>query len=64
MKLKSNKLMLSLIGLVMAAMPFTNASADAHGETFNIYGWQNWSYEYVEADRTFENNRYFEWSCR
>ena len=51
--------MLSLIGLAMTAMPFTNASADAHGETFNIYGWQNWSYEYVEADRTFENNNYF-----
>ena len=34
----------------MIAMPFTNASADAHGETFNIYGWQNWSYEFVDAD--------------
>ncbi len=51
--------MLFLVGLAMMATPFTNASAAGHGETINIYGWQNWSYEYVEADRTFENNRYF-----
>ena len=49
-KLKSNKLLISLVGLVMAAVPFTNAYADAHGETINIYGWQNWSYEFVDAD--------------
>ena len=56
MKLKSNKLLISLVGLVMAvAIPLSNAQA----ENINIYGWQNWSYEYVEADRTFENNDYF-----
>ena len=47
--------MLSLMGLAMAAMPFANT----HAENINIYGWQNYSYEYIEADRTFENNRYF-----
>ena len=36
-------------------MPLSNAQA----ENINIYGWQNWSYEYVEVDRTFENNSYF-----
>ena len=56
MKLKSNKLMLFLVGLAMAVMPLANAQAE---ENINIYGWQNYSYEYVEADRTFENNRYF-----
>ncbi len=50
MKLKSNKLLISLVGLVMAVVPFTNASAAGHGETFNIYGWQNWSYEFVDND--------------
>ena len=38
--------MLSLIGLAMVTMPFTYA----HAENINIYGWQNWSYEYVETD--------------
>ena len=61
MKLKSNKLLISLVGLAMVAMPLANANADAHtsGENINIYGWQNYSYEYIEADRTFENNDYF-----
>ena len=48
--------MLFLVGLAMAAVPFANAQAE---ENINIYGWQNYSYEYVEADRTFENNSYF-----
>ena len=30
----------------MAAVPFTNAQA----ENINIYGWQNWSYEWVDND--------------
>ena len=44
--------MLFLVGLVMAAMPFANANADAHtsGENINIYGWQNWSYEFIDND--------------
>ena len=37
------------------AIPISNVQA----ENINIYGWQNWSYEYVETDRTFENNFYF-----
>ena len=46
MKLKSNKLLIFLVGLAMAAVPFANAQA----ENINIYGWQNWSYEFVETD--------------
>ena len=38
--------MLSLMGLAMAAMPFANT----HAENINIYGWQNWSYEWVDND--------------
>ncbi len=48
MKLKSNKLMLFLVGLALAVMPLANANADAHGENINIYGWQNWSYEFID----------------
>ena len=36
--------MLSLLGFLLAAMPFANAQA----ENINIYGWQNWSYEFVD----------------
>ena len=38
--------MLSLAGILMAAMPFTNSAA----ENINIYGWQDWSYEWVDND--------------
>ena len=46
MKYKCNKLMISLLGFLLAAMPFANAQA----ENINIYGWQNWSYEFVDTD--------------
>ena len=46
MKLKSNKLLVSLAGIVMAAVPFTNVQA----ENINIYGWQNWSYEWIDNE--------------
>ena len=53
-KHKSNKLLISLVGLVLAAVPFTNAQA----ENINIYGWQNWSYEFVDNDvREFDRLR-------
>ena len=55
MKLKSNKLLVSLVGLALAAVPFANANADAHGENINIYGWQNWSYEFIDnGSRDFD----------
>ena len=44
MKLKSNRLLISLVGLVMATVPLTYAQA----ESINIYAWQNWSYEFVD----------------
>ena len=34
------------MGLAMAAMPFANT----HAENINIYGWQDWSYEWVDND--------------
>ena len=44
MKLKINKLLISLVGLAMATMPLTYAQA----EGIDIYAWQNWSYEFVD----------------
>jgi len=40
------KLMASAMGLLLASAPFASAQA----ENINIYGWQNWSYEWVSAD--------------
>lgn len=40
------KLMASALGLLLASAPFASVQA----ENINIYGWQNWSYEWVSAD--------------
>ena len=42
----SKKLLTSVFGLLFMVFPFTAAQA----ENINIYGWQNWSYEWVDAD--------------
>lgn len=39
------KLMASALGLLLASAPFASVQA----ENINIYGWQNWSYEWVDA---------------
>ncbi|MDD9817372.1 MAG: porin [Gammaproteobacteria bacterium] len=38
--------MASALGLLLASAPFASAQA----ENINIYGWQNWSYEWVSND--------------
>lgn len=40
------KLMASALGLLLASAPFASVQA----ENINIYGWQNWSYEWISAD--------------
>ena len=35
------------LGLAVAAIPLSSAQA----ENINIYGWQNWSYEFIDADQ-------------
>ena len=40
------KLLLTLAGFAIAVTPLTSVQA----ENINIYGWQNWSYEWVDAD--------------
>jgi len=40
------KFMASALGLLLASAPFASVQA----ENINIYGWQNWSYEWVSAD--------------
>ena len=42
----NKKLMASALGLLLASAPFASVQA----ENINIYGWQNWSYEWVSAD--------------
>ena len=56
----SKKLLLSsALGLAVAMTPLASIAGMGAEENINIYGWQNWSYEFVDADRTFENNNYF-----
>ena len=43
----------SLLGLLVASLPLASAQA----ENINIYGWQNWSYEWVDADDHEEVDR-------
>jgi len=40
------KFMASAMGLLLASAPFASVQA----ENINIYGWQNWSYEWVDAE--------------
>jgi len=40
------KFMASALGLLLASAPFASVQA----ENINIYGWQNWSYEWVDAE--------------
>lgn len=47
------KLLLSLAGFAIAAVPLTSV----HAENINIYGWQNWSYEFVDADKGRDYDR-------
>ena len=44
----------SAFAVMLMATPLS-----AVAENINIYGWQNYSYEFVDVDRTFENNSYF-----
>lgn len=45
------KLMASALGLLLASAPFASVQA----ENINIYGWQNWSYEWVDVDEDSDN---------
>jgi predicted porin len=50
------KLLFSALALLVAGMPFTNAAA----ENINIYGWQNYSWEFVSVDRNAGSDRDFD----
>ena len=47
----SKKLLISsALGLVVAMTPLASIAGMGAEENINIYGWQNWSYEFVDAD--------------
>ena len=48
----SKKLMPSAFAVMLMATPLS-----AVAENINIYGWQNWSYEYIEADKASRGSR-------
>ncbi len=41
-----------VIALIFAVAPMSSFAGMGADESFNIYGWQNWSYEWVENDNT------------
>ncbi len=46
----SKKLMHLALALVLTAAPLSAIAGMGAEENINIYGWQNWSYEFVDAD--------------
>ena len=53
----SKKLMHSALALVLTAAPLSAIAGMGAEENINIYGWQNWSYEFVDADEGREVDR-------
>ena len=49
------KLSFSALALVVAALPFSSMA-----ENINIYGWQNYSWEYVSQDQAAGGDRDFD----
>ncbi len=45
----SKKLVSSAFALALVAAPLSASAGMGADETFNIYGWQNWSYEFIDA---------------
>ncbi|MGU9978313.1 MAG: hypothetical protein ACNYNY_06550, partial [Candidatus Oxydemutatoraceae bacterium WSBS_2016_MAG_OTU14] len=39
-----------VIALIFAVAPMSSFAGMGADESFNIYGWQNWSYEWVGID--------------
>ena len=46
----SKKLMHSALALMLTAAPLSAIAGMGAEENINIYGWQNWSYEFIDAD--------------
>ena len=53
----SKKLVSSAFALALVAAPLSASAGMGADETFNIYGWQNWSYEFVDIDESREFDR-------
>ncbi len=53
----SKKLMHLALALVLTAAPLSAIAGMGAEENINIYGWQNWSYEFVDADEGSEVDR-------
>ena len=53
----SKKLVSSVFALALAATPLSAFAGMGADENFTIYGWQNWSYEFIDADGGREYDR-------
>ena len=45
-----------IAAVVLAVAPISAIAGMGADETFNIYGWQNWSYEWVDVDNTVNDD--------
>ncbi len=46
----SKKLVSSVFALALVTAPLSASAGMGADEVFNLYGWQNWSYEFIDAD--------------
>ena len=53
----SKKLMRLALALMLTAAPLSAIAGMGAEENINIYGWQNWSYEWIDADEGREYDR-------
>ncbi len=53
----SKKLMRLALALMLTAAPLSAIAGMGAEENINIYGWQNWSYEFIDADKGREYDR-------
>ena len=54
------KLLFSALALLVASLPFSSMAGMGAEENINIYGWQNYSWEYVSAGRATGGDRDFD----
>ena len=54
---QSKKLLHSALAVMLTATPLSAFAGMGADENINIYGWQNWSYEYIDAEKGREYDR-------
>ena len=56
----SKKLLHSALAVMLTAMPLSAFAGMGADENINIYGWQNWSYEFIDFDKAAGGSREYD----